>query len=1152
MRTTLLSALTLLLATAAAAAEAPSYARQVKPFFARYCVECHNGEEPEGGLNLETYKSLMEGGGRGAALVPGKPDLSRLVRMVEGKLKPTMPPKKAKQPKPAEVTVVRAWVAAGARDDSAALRITLPAIKPRVAPATPVTALAYHPGGKLLAAAGRGEVLLLDAATGEVKRKVTGLRDRVTALAFSRDGNGLAVASSAAGEAHEVRVFAFGPAAGLLFTGPHADVIHGLSFSPDGKTLASCGYDRLIKLWDVAAGKELRALRDHSDAVYGVAFSPDGKLLASCSADRAVKVWDVATGARLYTLGEPTDWLYAVAWSPDGKHLAAAGVDRSIRVWEVSARGGKIVHSVFAHEAPVTRLAYSSGGATLYSLSEDGSARAWDSARMVERRAYPRQPETPLALAARPDGKQLAVGRYDGALLLLDEATGKVLAQPLPARPKPPVLEKLTPAAAPRGRSLRLRLEGKHLVGVSEVLAPLPGWRAVAAPGGKDTAVEVTVTVPPAAPPGVYPVRVKTAGGESKPLSFTVDRFDAVNEAEPNDSPRTGQKVTLPVTLVGDIGRAGDVDYFRFEARAGQEVGVQALTAAVGSGLSPVLRLVDPEGVVVAESDNGLLGYACPKAGTYSLGIRDSTYRGGPKMHYRLHVGEVPVVTSVFPLGVRRGSEAEVRLDGVHLGKARAVKLKVPADAAPGSRIPVPFAAGAEAPLGAPAVVVGEFPEVADPRKGGTLPVPGAANGVIAEAGAPQSWQFRARKGERLLIEVEARRLGSPLDSYLEVLDAAGRPLPRATLRCLARTYTTFRDHDSASPGIRIEAWSELAVNDYLLVGGELLRIKALPRNPDDDCQFFSAGGQRLGFLGTTPTHQPQGQPMYKVAIHPPGTTFPRNGLPVVTLFWRNDDGGPGFGKDSRLVFDAPADGTYQVRVGDARGEGGRGHAYRLTLRPPRPDFRVTAEHRPELFRGGAVPVRVRAERLDEFDGAISLRLLGLPPGLTAPATTVPAGENSTAFALHADAKAVLPAKPGALKLEARATVNGKEVVREAAVALPRLADKPDIVTTTGESEVAVRPGGETRLTVTVGRRNGFKGRIPVEVQGLPHGVRVLDVGLNGILITEAETTRTVVIQADPWVAPAAQPFVVFARREGKGTEHAARSVLLRVLPPGR
>src|SRR5438552_8366103 len=80
----------------------PSYARQVKPFLAKYCLECHSGDKAKGGLSLETYQSLQKGGDNGPVLVPGKPDESRIIQFVEGKDKLVMPPKKAKQPKPEE------------------------------------------------------------------------------------------------------------------------------------------------------------------------------------------------------------------------------------------------------------------------------------------------------------------------------------------------------------------------------------------------------------------------------------------------------------------------------------------------------------------------------------------------------------------------------------------------------------------------------------------------------------------------------------------------------------------------------------------------------------------------------------------------------------------------------------------------------------------------------------------------------------------------------------------------------------------------------------------------------------------------------------------------------------------------------------------
>jgi WD40 repeat protein len=1048
-----------------AASRPPSYAKQIHPFFTRYCLECHNREESKGGLNLETYPGLREGGENGTILTPGMADASRIVRLVEHKDKPFMPPKKAKQPRPEEVALLRAWIDAGAKEDRA-VRITVSDIRPKSPVSPPVAALAYHPNGWKLAAGSRGLVYLFDATTGELQGKIEGLHPHVTALAFAPDGKRLAVASSATGETHDVRLYEINPggivhAANANFATSHADVIHAIAFSPDGKLLASCGYDRLIKLWDVAAKKESRVLKDHSDSVYGIAFSPDGKLLASAAADRAVKVWDVATGTRLYTLSESTDWVYAVAWSPDGRHLAAAGVDRSIRVWQVAAEGGKIAHSVFAHQGPVVQLAYSADGKTLYSLGEDRIVKAWDAERMVERTVYDRQPETVLRLALRPDGKQLAQGRYDGVLVLLDTATGKPQGEILPIKPKPPIAD--------------------H---------------------------------------------------------------------EPNDSPRTGQSIKLPATIDGSIGRAGDVDYYRFEAKAGQEVGVW-IEPAAGAKLDVVVQLMDTDGRLLTESKNGLLGYTCPQAGVYALGIRDREYRGDPGMKYRATIGDVPVVTGVFPLGLQRGTEAEIHLEGVNLGPVRSVRVQAAADAVVRSRLPVSLGVKAH---GDPTVLVDEFPQAAFSPSGATVPVPGTANGRIEQPGATQTWRFHANKGQRLLLEVNARRAGSPLDSVIEILDAKGQLLPRATLRSLAKTYLIFRDHDSASTGLRIESWSELAMDDYVLIGSELLRIWDLPKNPDDECQFWRLSGRRRGYLGTTPIFQPMGRPMYKVSIHPPGTTFPPNGLPIVTLYYRNDDGGADFGKDSRLVFDPPAAGDYKVRIVDARGQGSVRHAYQLTVRPPRPDFNVRFDPTaPTVSKGGAVSINITAERRDEFDGPIEVRMENLPPGLSAPATTIPARENSTNFALYADPSTTVRShaergnEVGKMKLSARAVIDGKEVVREATGGVPKLIEPGDIVTTTEQTEVRVKPGQEVHLTVQIERRNGFKGRIPLEVKGLPHGVHVLDIGLNGILITPDETKRTIAIYAEPWVAEMTHPFVVLARRESKNTEHAAKSVLLRV-----
>src|SRR5262245_43270939 len=191
----------------------------------------------------------------------------------------------------------------------------------RAAPPAPVTALAYAPDGKLLAASGYREVLFVDVAGGDVATTLANLPGPVTALAYSPDGRRLAVVSGAPGKPSELRLY---PITGGRPTPTPAhtvealkDAVYGLAFTPDGKTIATASYDRTVKLWDANGVVELRTLQDHSDAVYGVAFSPAGKLLATSSADRTVKVWEVASGKRLLSLGEATDWLYAVAWHAD-------------------------------------------------------------------------------------------------------------------------------------------------------------------------------------------------------------------------------------------------------------------------------------------------------------------------------------------------------------------------------------------------------------------------------------------------------------------------------------------------------------------------------------------------------------------------------------------------------------------------------------------------------------------------------------------------------------------------------------------------------------------------------------------------------------------------------------------------------------------
>jgi hypothetical protein len=375
-------------------------------------------------------------------------------------------------------------------------------------------------------------------------------------------------------------------------------------------------------------------------------------------------------------------------------------------------------------------------------------------------------------------------------------------------------------------------------------------------------------------------------------------------------------------------------------------------------------------------------------------------------------------------------------------------------------------------------------------------------------------------------------------------------------VRCVLETSTTLAERDSVQAGIRINSPTGFAVGDYMMIGGEIIRVEAMPRTPDDDFRFESFNGQRLAFFDTTTEAHAVDKPAYKVQIHPPGAQFAPNGLPVVRLTYKNDDGGPGYGKDSRLRFTAPTDGEYVVKLRDVRGLGGDDFAYRLTVRAPAPDFRLSVSpQNPNVPAGGSIPLTATAFRMDDFDGPIEVAVEGLPAGLSATTGVIAPGQVSTTLLVSAEEGASLKdAVP--LQVVGRAQIQNGTVARAAdadeKLKLIALMPRPDIEMAALTREVTLEPGGTAEVKVAIRRNNEFGGRVPVEVRNLPPGVRVLDVGLNGVLINEDENERSFVLEALPNAEPLEQPVIVSGRVETRSPQqssYAAGAIRLVVRP---
>jgi WD40 repeat protein len=112
----------------------------------------------------------------------------------------------------------------------------------------------------------------------------------------------------------------------------HSNWLYGLSFSPDGKMIATGSLDRTVKLWNTESGL-LATLVGHNEGIYDLSFSPDSQIIASASLDKTVKLWKSRDGSLLKTISGHNEGVYGVSFSTDGQIIASASGDGSIKLW---------------------------------------------------------------------------------------------------------------------------------------------------------------------------------------------------------------------------------------------------------------------------------------------------------------------------------------------------------------------------------------------------------------------------------------------------------------------------------------------------------------------------------------------------------------------------------------------------------------------------------------------------------------------------------------------------------------------------------------------------------------------------------------------------------------------------------------------------
>ena len=538
-----------------------------------------------------------------------------------------------------------------------------------------------------------------------------------------------------------------------------------------------------------------------------------------------------------------------------------------------------------------------------------------------------------------------------------------------------PQLQSIFPAGARQGTSVECTITGSEVNTATGLYFSHAGITATAVKPGV-----FQVSVAKGVPIGRYDVRAVCPAGVSSYRSFVVGDRPEFIEKEPNNSPQEAQRITLPVVVNGQISGGIDLDHFVFTAKKGQRIFVNCWAWRLDSFLDATLLILSSDGKELAYGGDyygkdPFIDFTVPADGDYTVKLWDFIYGGGAMNVYRLEIGSLPHLDAVLPAAVRPGESSKLTLLGRNLP--------------------------------------------------GGVPVPG------------------------MTIQ------GRPLETITRDISAPGDPAAVASLH----SGEAIRPPQSSVDGMEYRLTTPEGASNPLFIGFAVDPI-VLEHEPNDTREAAQRLSVPCEVSGTfTPTGDKdffafsmiKGEKIvveifgerHSGLVDPILSGYDSRGNRITT----GDDDGRNIGqlrfttttRDGRWDFTAPADGEYFVQVRDLyfqqRGE--PRFTYRLSVRPPRPDFRLAAvpvaEVQPDatvVRRGCNHWIDVLAFRKDGFDDPIEIEASHLPPGVTCEKVTIGPGKTSVPLVFYTAADA--PLGHAEIQITGRATIDGKEVSRRA------------------------------------------------------------------------------------------------------------------------
>jgi hypothetical protein len=437
-----------------------TYDDNVLPLLKEKCIGCHNQDKKRGGVVLNNFTKVMEGGSSGVIVKPGDPDNSPLFQSMAHKREPFMPPSSPVLPDET-VALVRQWIADGALENSGSkaiaagpkVNVGLPGVvrgKPAGAPPMPakalslepivhtaradaVTALACSPWAPLCAVGGQKEVLLYNTDTLDLIGVLPFPEGEARVIKFSRNGGLLLAGGGHAGKSGKVVLWNVTTGERIIEVGDENDSVLAADVSPDQTQVALGGPSKVVRVYGTKDGKLIYEIRKHTEWITALEYSPDGVLLTSGDRVGGLFVWEAFTGREYFSLRGHTAGITEVSWRSDGNVCASASEDGTIHLWEME--NGNSIKSWGAHGGGVESVRYARDG-RIVTAGRDKLVKLWDGNGNAQR-TFEARPDVALCAAFTHDDARVVAGDWTGQIPVWTAADGKAVGQ---LTPNPPTL----------------------------------------------------------------------------------------------------------------------------------------------------------------------------------------------------------------------------------------------------------------------------------------------------------------------------------------------------------------------------------------------------------------------------------------------------------------------------------------------------------------------------------------------------------------------------------------------------------------------------------------------------------------------------------------------------------------------------------------